>query len=479
MAFLDRFTPEHRAHFESVAQPIQLDKGQYLLRRGEPVGDIYVLIRGELEVVDTRATPEVILALLPEGAVVGEMAFVDDSPRSADVRAGDASEVLQWPRDDLRRLLARHPDLAAAFFETVARAASSRMRSTTTTAMTGALSNRKPLNRAGIARVTEEARRIAERVKDGLVDAETRLRHDAADKMAQQQVRTVLDRMQVQCESLFHSLTDNEASEAAAQVLARELNPYLVRSSLAERCIRRPQGVVGTAEVLSHVLVNTAGGDGQLGEILDRWLLDRPTLQGLRGVRAPLVSLVAESVPQHRNRRVLLVNAGTGSLVAQLVTALRSHPTVLTVVDQSRDALAFLDAGLSDPAVELRPIQEKFVQFALGRSRHVFPPQDAIAIHGMLEYMPDRIAVSMLNVCRELLSPEGIITATALAPSDDQPVMDRVLDWPTIRRSAEHLDRLIQGAGLEVLPSGPTTGAGRLASARLARAPSAAPAPLA
>ena len=105
MKFLKQFDVQNQEILRNSARILRLDPGQYLLRRGDPGGDIYVVQTGTLEVVDTRSTPEVILAYLEPGDVVGEMAFVDDSPRSADVRAGGLVQILHWPRDDMHRLL--------------------------------------------------------------------------------------------------------------------------------------------------------------------------------------------------------------------------------------------------------------------------------------------------------------------------------------------------------------------------------------
>ncbi len=450
MSFLDHFSDEHREQFEAAATVLELQRGKYLVRRGEPGGDVFLLRDGQLEVVDTRQTPEVILAMLKPGAVVGELAFVDDSPRSADVRAATDCEVLVWPREDLRRVLERHDALAATFYRNVAGVAAKRMRRVTTTAMAGGLGGRKAVNKAGLARVTEEARRVAEGVKEGLVDAETRLRQDATDKMSLQAVRSILDMLQQETRTLFVAHPEVEAADEAARVLGRELNPYLVRSGLAERCIRRPQGRSGTEEIMAHVLVNAAGGDGQLGEILDRWLLERPTLVALRAFRDAVVEHVAKGLPTHRNRRVLVVNAGTGSMIAGLVRALSDKPTALTVLDQSRDALAFLDAGMNSSNVKLATLQENMVKWGLGRSRRELPEQDTVVIHGLLEYLPDRLVVSMLSTAAAHLSENGVVIAAALDHSDDAELLDRVLRWPTVRRSPEHFRRLFDGAGLQM-----------------------------
>jgi CRP-like cAMP-binding protein len=450
MSFLDRFTTEHRQLFESEATVLDVPKGQYLLRRGEPGGDVYVIQAGSLEVVDNRTTPEVILTVLEEGAVVGEMAFVDDSPRSADVRAGQDAQVLRWARDDLRALLSRQPVLASEFFQSVARLASDRIRALTSHAISGALTRTETRSAAGLAHVRDEARRIAENAKEGFLETETRLRQDPMDQAAQQRVKDLLDRLQEEVRILFTSNKEIEAGQAAARILCRELHPYLVRSSLAERCIRRQQGASGTAEVLSHVLVDTAGGDGQMGELLDRWLLDRPMLKALRRFREPTLELVQAALPRHRNRRLLIVNAATGSLVASLAHAVSQLPTVITVVDQSREALAFLHAGLSlrPRAVELNTVQENLAGFAMGRHRNAFPLQDVVLLHGLVEYMPDRIAVSMLSVARQLLAPHGTVIVCAVGPSDDEELLDWVLSWPTVRRTREATQRLFAAAGM-------------------------------
>ena len=126
MSFLDALADTQRDQFVAAAERLQLGRGQYLLRRGEPGGDIFLVREGSLDVVDSRSTPEVIVANLDVGTMVGEMAFIDDSPRSADVRAGTECEVLRWSRDDLRTMLDRDRVLAAAFYESVCRVASQR-----------------------------------------------------------------------------------------------------------------------------------------------------------------------------------------------------------------------------------------------------------------------------------------------------------------------------------------------------------------
>ena len=97
--------------------------------------------------------------------------------------------------------------------------------------------------------------------------------------------------------------------------------------------------------------------------------------------------------------------------------------------------------------MEVQTVQENLAQFAMGRSRHVFPKQDVVIMPGLFEYIPDRIALSCLSVARDLLVPKGTVVISALESSDDQILMDRLLNWPTIRRPASRLAKLLERAG--------------------------------
>ncbi len=450
MSFLEHFTTEQRQLFESAASKREIPQDQYLMRRGEPGGDMFLLRKGSFQVVDTRSNPEVILAVLDEGTVVGEMSFLDDSPRSADVRAATNAEVLRWARADLRALLQRQPALAAIFWESLARLASERARNLTTSAVTGSLTRAEP-RAAGIVRLRDEARRIAEITKEGLLEAETALRQDPNDERPQREIRALLDNLETEIRTLFEAHPEAESRHDAARILGRELHPYLVRAALAERCIRRHEGVGGAPDILAHILVDHEGGDGRLGEIVDRWLLDRPTCHALRAWRDATVRVAQESLPLHRNRRITILNVGTGSLVASLAHVVDHPPTVVTVVDPSRDSLAFLDASLTlwPESVELQTIQESLAGLALGRDHLSLPPQDLVVISGVVEYLPERVAVALLTEVKQWMTPGGRVLLATLGPSDDQDALDALLGWPTLRRAPETLLRLLAAAGFD------------------------------
>jgi hypothetical protein len=459
VGFLDGFSPEHRRLFEDVADRLDLTRGQMLMRRGEPGGDVYVLTSGTLDVVDSRQIPEIILLSLHEGAVVGELAFIDDSPRSADVRApGDAS-VLRWSREDLRALLKRHAELAGTFYAQVSKLAAERIRTLTEGAVSGAY-----LRSSGEPEASGDlvawAARISADVKEALPAIDADLRRDPNDPVVVAKLEAVLDRLETDVDALFAGARDTAAAAFAASEIARELHPYLTRSSLAEHAVHRSGGVVATADLLAHVLRNVASGEGRLGEIVDRWLLDRPTFRGLRAIDAGLGSALGRVLPADRERRVTCLTAGSGRTVLRLTAALASPPTVFTLVDSHREALAAASgAAYLTPGLHLSTVQENVVALALGRAKHAVPDgQDAIVLPFVLESLPERIAVALLSFACDHLAPGGAVVLATLGPSRDRTLVDRLLGWPTIRRNRQGLTVLVRSAGLEARPT-PVLGA--------------------
>ena len=67
-----------------------------MVRQGEPINDVYVLLDGRLS-VRSKAPPVGELAQLSSGEVVGEMSFLDSRPPSATVTAIEKSYVLVIP----------------------------------------------------------------------------------------------------------------------------------------------------------------------------------------------------------------------------------------------------------------------------------------------------------------------------------------------------------------------------------------------
>ncbi len=102
-----------------MAGPNKILKDHYLFREGDPPDAMYVIKSGKFAVVKSKSNSEIILAEIGPGAMVGEMAFFDNKPRSASVKALKDSEVVVLPYKALHAQFASFPEWCKAIMRTV------------------------------------------------------------------------------------------------------------------------------------------------------------------------------------------------------------------------------------------------------------------------------------------------------------------------------------------------------------------------
>ena len=97
-------------------------RNSVILFEDDPGDSLYVVVTGQVKVVligeDGR---EVILSVLHEGNFFGEMALIDDEPRSAHVIAMLDSSLLVLRREDFQRRLQEAPTIALGLLRELSR----------------------------------------------------------------------------------------------------------------------------------------------------------------------------------------------------------------------------------------------------------------------------------------------------------------------------------------------------------------------
>lgn len=86
--------------------------GAEVVQIGAPGRSLYLVVEGLVQVVYPSANADFELARLGPGDFFGEMALLNDKPRSATVRAMTALEVLVLDKQDFRRVVSETPGLA-------------------------------------------------------------------------------------------------------------------------------------------------------------------------------------------------------------------------------------------------------------------------------------------------------------------------------------------------------------------------------
>ena len=103
----------HLAHLAKSMKVEHFEPGQVIIAQGEVGQALYVVVSGSVEVRRERpgGTP-VVLDTLGAGHFVGEMALLDDAPRSATVIAREPTECLTLWKWHFLVELEGHPEIA-------------------------------------------------------------------------------------------------------------------------------------------------------------------------------------------------------------------------------------------------------------------------------------------------------------------------------------------------------------------------------
>lgn len=95
---------------------------QIVFHHGDPGGLLYIISKGRVKIThSTSEGQEAMLAIVGAGDFFGELALLDDSPRSATAEALEPTETLTLHREDFMRYIQDNPDFALQVLQTMAR----------------------------------------------------------------------------------------------------------------------------------------------------------------------------------------------------------------------------------------------------------------------------------------------------------------------------------------------------------------------
>ena len=109
-----------------MAEAVTIPAGELVLREGDPGDSLFIVLDGELEVTKRHGSQEVLLAVYKAGQFFGEMALLEQAPRSASVRTLRESRLLVISQAAFQTLLSCSPSAPFKILRTV----TSRLRST-------------------------------------------------------------------------------------------------------------------------------------------------------------------------------------------------------------------------------------------------------------------------------------------------------------------------------------------------------------
>ncbi len=106
------------------------EPGELMFSTGQPGAAMFIIKEGQVQVFKKSAKDETLLTVLNEGEFLGELALLDNSPRSASARAIKATQTLAIFREDLMGLNDTSPYLAAKILKRLALVIGMRLKAT-------------------------------------------------------------------------------------------------------------------------------------------------------------------------------------------------------------------------------------------------------------------------------------------------------------------------------------------------------------
>jgi len=127
--FFKELSDDALAAVADKASVCKYQAGDIMMRKGDPADSFFVILNGHLKIVTTDAKgDEIIINKVGPGESIGELALVDQRPRSAGVVALDEVEALELTKDAFFELLNQRLDVSLG----ILRGFSNRLRFSTT-----------------------------------------------------------------------------------------------------------------------------------------------------------------------------------------------------------------------------------------------------------------------------------------------------------------------------------------------------------
>lgn len=435
-----------------------------ILPEGRSSDSIYLVRKGLVRVERSASGKGVAIAFLEPGEVFGEMSFLEGVATSIAVVAEAEVEVSILERNNLNSLLASVPGLSARFYQSLASNLATRLRQTSS--LVSYLIRRNSVypefetqrtGHEGQDAIPPELIGELELFKKNLSSIEQEIREkriseDSAQEKINQACNMLMNTLREQI------IQENKFKEAIGTYVFRETFPFYMLSSFFDLAFRQPRGCANDSYIIEILSQNEPEGDGYLGIYLDRWIRSIPTCMALKNRGSIITATIKELANNWTTELPMPVTSlasGSASEILDLYFQTEPPNVHVTCVDLNHQYLSYA-ANLSRKLgfrEYLTFIQDNIFLLAEGFSHINIPPQQMIYSVSMANYLRDRELIRILNWIYDHLLPNGtIIIGNFHSNNPDRLLLEHILEWHSIYRSAEQLEKLFYRSKFRSLP---------------------------
>ncbi|MEQ8762764.1 MAG: cyclic nucleotide-binding domain-containing protein [Planctomycetota bacterium] len=429
-------------------QETQVIANTAILEEGRAVDALVFVLQGLVD-VRLKAIQDRSVATLGPGELLGEMAFLEDSPASATITAVENSLLLKVGFDVLRAEAEKRPEFAARLYRAFAVTAARRLRE-----RERHYGERLgvDLHQEGLSEAASHLGQVLEGFKKLLQEAD-QAALKAGGEIPEGFKEQIRGGFRIFIEALHTTLGDESPLDQAhkdhlGSMVQREVLPYLLLTRTAERLYAKPRGYAGDFLTIDWMYDDQPGGTGRLGPFLDRCFMDEKAAEAVRNRRGLLCQAIRRHLDAHPDRTVHVTTMACGparevfDAFEQLDDKSRMQVNLL---DIDSEAIAQVKGDVTkrglDDQVQL--FLANLVYLALGRTSIDVKDQDLVYSIGLIDYFNDDLVGKLMNYAHSILRPGGELILGNFHPKNpDKAFMDHVVDWRLIHRSEDDMNRL-------------------------------------
>jgi SAM-dependent methyltransferase len=431
-----------------------------------PSDSVCYVEQGTMEVSYGVQGTDILVALIGEGELFGEIGFFDGVSRVRDIRAAEDAIVRMWDRDQLADMQLKDPELYGTFITMMAHSICAKFRRVVEereplTAYAAAISTGKrslhesrPLPSDIFA--TPQWRFVKESVEEfkaDFFDLSFALQQDTerhSDDRWRGRCYRILDLFNARLLECHERIDDPHLEGYFWGYVFKEIFPYFMRSRFAERAYYKPKGYAGDYLMMEMIYRNQPDGDGKLGRLVDDWCLNTDAAQAVRGRRELLAGLLGtwrtKIHSRHEPFRILNLACGSSRELFDFLAGQEETNSIEALcVDADPEALQYVgqQVNLVPHDASVRLMQENVIKWALGREHHHFGSMDIVYSAGLTDYLDERLFQALTTRCYENLRPGGVfIIGNFGAYNPNRAFMDHLLQWNLIHRNEIDLRKI-------------------------------------